>query len=156
MVIGHNEKTGETIIWSTSEVQEPGYGLLSYLSPADVNRFLKEKVVMGPDTTSCAIPKGIFKDTGGSALQFIGYGDELNIAHPPKPKDPKIPHEYIWAMKLRNKSTGMLPLGQDERREERRTKGQEQDQLPADADRQGEAPEKKKGTLDKVRGIFGF
>jgi hypothetical protein len=156
MAIGHNEKTGETIIWSTSEVQEPGYGLLSYLSPADVNRFLKEKVVMGPDTTSCAIPKGIFKDTGGSALQFIGYGDELNIAHPPKPKDPKIPHEYIWAMKLRNKSTGMLPLGQDERREERRTKGQEQEQLPADADRQGEAFEKKKGTLDKVRGIFGF
>ena len=158
MAIGHNEKTGETIVWSTSEVQEPGYGLLSYLSPADVSRFIKEKVVMGPDTSSCAIPKGLFKDTGGSALQFIGYGDELNLAHPPKPKDPKLPHHYIWIMKLRNKSTGMLPLGQEERREERRTKERQQgqDEQPADAEKREESPEKKKGTLDKMRGIFGF
>jgi len=158
MAIGQNEKTKETIIWSSSEVQEPGYGLMGYLTPSDVARFIKEKVVLKPDVTSCAVPKGIFKDTGGSALQFIGYGDELNIAWPPKPKDPKIPHEYIWTMKLRNKSTGMLPLGMDESRDDRSSKGRKSDQdaPPDDAEKRGEVPEKKKGPLDKVRGIFGF
>jgi hypothetical protein len=155
MAIGHNEKTGETIIWSSSEVQEPGYGLMGYLTPSDVAKFIKEKVVMNPEITTCTVPKGIFKDTGGAALQFIGYGDELNIAWPPKPKDPKVPHEYIWSMKLRNKSTGMLPLGMDEgTREQRDT--QKQEEQPAESEKSGDAPEKKKGGLDKLRGIFGF
>ena len=157
MAIGQNEKTGETIIWSSSEVQEPGYGLMGYLTPFDVAKFIKEKVVMRPDVTNCAVPKGIFKDTGGAALQFIGYGDELNIAWPPKPKDPKIPHEYVWAMKLRNKSTGMLPLGQDSGSEDQDSSSEpKRDDRPADADKGGEAPEEKKGGLDKLRGIFGF
>lgn len=158
MAMGQNETTGETIIWSSSEVQEPGYGLMNYLPPLSVAKFIKEKVVMGPDVTRCAVPKGIFKDSGGAALQFIGYGDELNIAWPPKPKDPRIPHEYIWAMKLRNKSTGMLPLGEDSGGEEQVSgdRDQKPDDQPAEPDKGGEAPEKKKGNLDKIRGIFGF
>jgi hypothetical protein len=151
MAIGHNEKTGETIIWSSSDSQEPGYGLLTYLSPADVSRFVKEKVVMGPGVTSCSIPKGIFKDAGGAALQFIGYGDELNIAYPPKPKDSKKPHEYIWAMKLRNKSTGMLPLGQEVGKESPKTKDSREQ--PADEKSSG-APEQMKKALDKIKGLF--
>lgn len=158
MAMGHNEKTGEMIIWSSSEPQELGYGLMNYLSPADVNRFIKEKVVMGPEVTSCSIPQGIFKESKGAAVQFIAYGDELNIAWPPKPKDPKVPHDYIWAMKLRNKSTGMLPLGQEDSRQERRTRGrqqeQEQDEQSADTERSEERPRKGKGGL--MRGILGF
>lgn len=154
MAIGHNEKTGETILWSSSDAQDPGYGLMSYLPPADVNRFIREKVVMGPEVTSCSVPKGIFKDAGGAALQFIGYGDELNIAYPPKPKDPKIPHEYIWAVKLRNKSTGMLPIGMDEGKAERRTKDstQKQDEQPA----KEKSPDPVKDTMNKMKGILGF
>ena len=158
MAMGHNEKTGETIIWSSSEVQEPGYGLMGYLTPSDVAKFIKEKVVMKPDVTRCAVPKGIFKDTDGAALQFVGYGDELNIAWPPKPRDPKIPHEYIWAMKLRNKSTGMLPLGQDSGREDQgsRNSRQDRDEKSSASEKGTDGPEKKKGGLDKIRGIFGF
>ena len=154
MAIGHNEKTGETILWSSSDAQDPGYGLMSYLPPADVNRFIRDKVVMGPEVTSCSVPKGIFKDAGGAALQFIGYGDELNIAYPPKPKDPKIPHEYIWAVKLRNKSTGMLPIGMDEGKAERRAKDstQKQDEQPA----KEKSPDPVKDTMNKMKGILGF
>jgi hypothetical protein len=155
MAIGHNDKTGETIIWSSSDTQDPGYGLMNYLPPADVNRFIRDKVVMGPEVTSCSVPAGIFKDAKGAMLQFIGYGDELNIAYPPKPKDPKIPHEYIWAMKLRNKSTGMLPIGMDEGKAERRTKEsrQKQDEQPAEPKR-GESPDTVKDTIDKMKGIL--
>jgi hypothetical protein len=156
MAIGHNEKTGETILWSSSDAQDPGYGLMSYLPPADINRFIRDKVVMGPEVTTCSIPMGIFKDATGAALQFIGYGDELNIAYPPKPKDSTKPHEYIWALKLRNKSTGMLPIGMDEGKAERRTKeSQKQDEQPAEPKR-GEAPDTVKDTLNKMKGILGF
>lgn len=150
MAIGHSEKTGETILWSSSDAQEPGYGLLSYLTPADVSRFIREKVVMGPSVTTCSIPRGIFRDAGGAALQFIGYGDELNIAYPPKPKDPKIPHEYVWAVKVRNKSTGMLPLGQEGMQEGRPAKegAQKPEEKPEST------PEKMKKTLDTIRGLF--
>ena len=149
MAIGHSEKTGETILWSSSDAQEPGYGLMGYLTPADVNRFIREKVVMGPGVTSCSIPRGIFKDAGGAALQFIGYGDELNIAYPPKPKDPKIPHEYIWTVKLRNKSTGMLPLGQEGMREERTTK-----EKPPAEEKPESTTDRMKKTLDVIKGLF--
>jgi hypothetical protein len=154
MAIGHNEKTGETILWSSSNAQDPGYGLMNYLPPADVNRFIRDKVVMGPEVTSCSVPKGIFKDGNGAALQFIGYGDELNIAYPPKPKDSTKPHEYIWAVKLRNKSTGMLPIGMDEGKAERRTKesSQKQDEQPA----KEKSPDPVKDTLNKMKGILGY
>ena len=149
MAIGHSEKTGETILWSSSDPQEPGYGLMGYLTPADVNRFIRERVIMGPGVTSCSIPRGIFKDAGGAALQFIGYGDELNIAYPPKPKDPKIPHEYIWAVKLRNKSTGMLPLGQEGMGEERTTK-----EKPPAEEKPESTTDRMKKTLDVIKGLF--
>ena len=158
MAMASNEKTGEMVIWSSSEPQDPGYGLMNYLSPADVQKFIRDKAVMGPEVTSCSIPQGIFKESNGAAVQFIGYGDELNIAYPPKPKDPKIPHEYIWAMKLRNKSTGMLPLGHEDGKKEQRSRGRQQDQeeRPAETEKSKEGPGKDPGTLNKIRGIFGF
>jgi len=122
---------------------------MGYLPPADVNRFIRDRVVMGPAVTSCRIPRGIFKEAGGAALQFIGYGDELNIAWPPKPKDPKIPHEYVWAVKLRNKSTGMLPLGQEGAGQERPAK----EKQPAE-ERPESPTDKMKKTLDTIRGLF--
>jgi hypothetical protein len=149
MAIGHNDKSGETIIWSSSDAQEPGYGLMTYLPPADVSRFINEKVVMGPGVTSCSIPKGIFKDAKGAVLQFIGYGDELNIAYPPKPQNSTKPHEYIWTMKLRNKSTGMLPLGQDEIKDSKK----KQDEQPT-GEKPAGAPEQMKKALDKIKGLF--
>jgi len=149
MAIGHIEKTGETVIWSSSDAHDPGYGLMSYLPPADVNRFIRDKVVMGPEVTSCSVPRGIFKDANGAALQFIGYGDELNIAYPPKPRDSTKPHEFIWAVKLRNKSTGMLPIGMGEGKSGR----EKQEERPAEP-KPGESPDPVKDTIDKMKGIL--
>lgn len=114
MAMGSGGQGADTVFWSSSEVADMGWGLLDYLSPADVRRFIKEKVVLTPETTSCAIPQGIFKNAEGAMLQFIAYGDELNLVHPPRPADVKQPWQPIWSAKVRLKSTGMLPLGQED------------------------------------------
>ncbi|TAN40316.1 MAG: hypothetical protein EPN25_08125 [Nitrospirae bacterium] len=156
--MGHNEKTGEMIFWTSSEVSDTGFGLLDYLTPADVRRFIKEKVVMSPETTGCAIPKGIFKEAQGAMLQFIGYGDELNITYPPKPKDPKAEWNPVWTVKLRLKSTGFTPLGGDDESASRRPARQKRDR----SEEQGEVKEQDRerkeegGGLKKIKGLFGF
>ena len=44
-------------------------------------------------------------------LRMIAYGTELNLAHPPRPTDPKIAYEPEWALKVRVKSVAFTMLG---------------------------------------------
>ncbi|ACD94679.1 hypothetical protein [Trichlorobacter lovleyi] len=154
--MGHNQKTGETIFWSSSEVPETGFGLMDYLTPHDVQRFIREKVLMPTSRTSCTIPAGVFKDVDGAMLQFMAYGEELNLVHPPKPKDPKQPWNPQWSVKVRLKSTGSSPLVEAEERGSRSSKkrpaaddGAEQEQQPSDNKKGG-------GMMDGLKGMFGF
>ena len=155
--MAHNEKTGETIFWSSSEIPDIGFGLLDYLSSGDVRRFIKEKVVMDPKTTSCTIPRGIFKDTGGSALQLIGYGEDLFAEYPPKPKDPKEPWNLIWSARVRLKTTGMTMLA--EAGEQRPSRAKEKPQTKDEETKPQESEKKQEegpNPLKKLKGIFGF
>ena len=113
MATGGSSNAKEVVMWNSSELQDMGGGLMSYLSPGTVHKYIKEKVVLPPDVTSCTIPKGIFKTAEGAVLNFIAYGNEANFAQPPKPSDPKAPWNPIWTAKVRVKSTGMLPLGME-------------------------------------------
>lgn len=110
--MGQGETQNDVVIWSSSEVQEMGQSLLDYIAPAEVERLIREKVVMPPQTTACAVPAGVFKSEA-SMLNFIAYGGELNLVHPPRPKDPKQVWEQEWAVKLRLKSTAMTMLAED-------------------------------------------
>jgi hypothetical protein len=47
-------------------------------------------------------------------FNFIAYGDELNLVHPPRPKDPKQVWEQVWAVKVRLKSTAMTMLAESD------------------------------------------
>lgn len=154
--MGHNQKSGETVFWSSSELPETGFGLMDYLTPADVQRFIKEKVVMPASRTSCTVPAGVFKDVDGAMLQFIAYGEELNIVHPPRPKDPKQPWNPQWSVKVRLKSTGTMPLmeggEQDEKPSRRRPsseRGEGHEQQPSDTRKGG-------GMMEGLKGMFGF
>jgi len=66
-----------------------------------VDRWLKDKVLLPPATTKCAVPK---EAAGQGMLRAIAYGTELNMAYPPRPTDPKIPWEPDWNVKIRVKS----------------------------------------------------
>ena len=163
--IGHNKEKGETIFWSASEIAETGFALQNYLTPGDVTRFIKEKVILAPSKTACTIPP-IFKEGQPGMLQFIAYGEELNLVQPPKPKDPKKRWDIEWSAKVRLKSTAMMPLMANEsenssrkatRKDKQRPEPKEE---PSDDSRSGEdnsgssTPSKDIG--NRLRGIFGF
>jgi hypothetical protein len=103
----------EMVIWSSSEQPDPGWGLMDYLAPAQVKKLIGEKVVLAPNVQNCAIPTGIFGGAEGAMVRMIAYGPELNLAHPPRPANPKAPWNPEWAVRLRIKSTGMTVLGMD-------------------------------------------
>jgi hypothetical protein len=103
----------EMVIWSSSDVPEPGWGLMDYASNANVDKWLKEKVLLPTTQTQCAIPAGIFAKAQGAMARGIAYGQELNLVHPPRPTDKRIPWEQEWVAKVRVKSVAMLPLGED-------------------------------------------
>jgi len=149
MAMGHDQNSGTMIIWSSSELPEPGYALMDYLSDEEVQRLIRDKVVMSPSINQCTIPKGVFKDAEGAMLQFIAYGDELNIVYPPR--DPAKPKDPIWTVKARRKSTGMLPLmAMEGHKETKSSNRRDADEEKAPAEQKGLTPGK------VLRGILGF
>ncbi|MCW5577925.1 MAG: hypothetical protein KIS89_04725 [Dokdonella sp.] len=137
----------EMVIWSSSEPPESGFGLLDYISNANIDKWLKERVLLAPSQTECAIPKGIFANSQGAMLQAIAYGDELNLVHPPRPADPKAAWKPEWSVRVRNKSVAMNMLGQDnpampaQRGESRRRNQEQEDTRP--------------GARKLLKGLFG-
>ena len=84
---------------------------MSYLPNDFVRKLIGEKVILPPSAQTCAIPKGIFDGAEGTMVRMIAYGEELNLAHPPRPADSKATWEPIWTAKVRVKSEGMAFLG---------------------------------------------
>lgn len=110
---GRGDASGaaEVTIWTSSELPDSGYGLIDYQTNKSVDQWLKEKVLLPPATTRCDVPKGVFEEGTGGMLRMIAYGTELNLAHPPRPTDPKVAWEPDWALKVRVKSVAMSMLG---------------------------------------------
>jgi hypothetical protein len=163
MATGGSGNAKEVVMWNSSEVQEMGGGLMTYVAPVTVRNYIKEKVVLPPDVTSCTIPKGIFKTAEGAVLMFIAYGNEANFAQPPKPADPKVPWHPIWTAKVRFKSTGMLLLGMDmneadaEPAEKKPAAAEQKDPGQAQPGAKEADPLKDvKDGAKKLKGIFGF
>jgi hypothetical protein len=151
--------SAEIVFWTSSEEPDTGSGLVDYQTNAAVDRWLREKVLLAPSTTTCTVPKGIFGQ--GAMLRMIAYGTELNVAHPPRPADPKIAWEPQWAAKVRVKSVANALLGMDMGAMMR---GGDKEQAPqaADAAKKSEKDEKPASPVDealdaakRLRGLFG-
>ena len=100
-----SSKGNDMILWTSSEQAEAGFGLLDYLPPASVERWIRERVLLPASATSCRVPRGIFAGADGAMARLIAYGPELNIVHPPRPANPE------WSARVRVKSTSMVLLG---------------------------------------------
>ena len=141
MGAGKNE---EMIVWTSSELPEMGFGLLDYQTNPAVDRWLKEGVLLPTSTTHCTVPQGVFAGQPG-LLRAIAYGNELNLAHPPRPSDPKAAWEPLWAVKVRVKSVATVMLGMGS-----------SDESASNARGAEQAPvENKVKPLDVLKGIFG-
>lgn len=162
--MGQGENQNDVLMWSSSDVQEMGHALMDYIAPAEVQRLIKERIVMPPQTTGCAVPAGIFK--GEAAMfNFIGYGDELNVVHPPRPKDPKQPWEQQYAVKLRLKSTGMTMLAEGDMSGGGRARGPERSDpssqqaqersVPSQPARSPTGADAVQEGINVLRGLFG-
>lgn len=106
---GDNEM--ELVYWTSSELPDMGMGLVNYQPDSAIEKWRKEKVLLPGSATECAAPK---EAVGATAMsRVIAYGDELNMAWPPRPKDPKITWEPQWDVKVRRKSVASLMPGMD-------------------------------------------
>jgi hypothetical protein len=102
----------EMVVWSSSEVPEPGWGLMDYIGNANLDKWLGEKVLLAATQTRCAIPAGIFAKADGAMVQGIAYGQDLQLTYPARPTNPKVAWEPEWTAQIRVKSQAMLPLEQ--------------------------------------------
>jgi len=153
-----NAGATEMVIWSSSEVPEPGWGLMDYASNANVAKWLKEKVLLPADRTNCAIPAGIFAKAEGAMLRGIAYGHELNLAHPPRPTDKRIAWEPEWAAKIRVKSLSMVMLGEEAASASSGQMPRSSSDEPAPADSGSKPPAGIPGLPDvgkALKGLFG-
>lgn len=146
---GKGDGEMEMVIWTSSELPDTGFGLTDYQTNAAVDKWLGEKVLLNPGTTRCTVPAGVFPNGQGGMLRAIAYGSELNLAHPPRPKDPKAVWEPEWAAKIRVKSMTTVMLGMPTMPG---MGGNQPDNAPPDSERK---PEKKPGALDLLKGILG-
>jgi hypothetical protein len=117
--MGFRQNGNEMIIWTSSELQDTGWGLMNFLPNDFLRQMINDKVVMPATATACMIPKGIFEGVEGAMVNGIAYGEELSLAQPPRPTDPKVAWEPLWAVKVRVKSTSMTPLGMGDMEEGR-------------------------------------
>ncbi|GAB3380880.1 hypothetical protein [Lysobacter fragariae] len=136
-------KDDAIVLWSSSETADAGMGVLDYLPPATVDKWIKEKVLLAPTSTSCAMPAGIFaggERSGGGMLRMIAFGPETSFAWPPKPANAKAAWNPEWTVRVRNKSTTTAMLGMD---------------IDATDAAQGDRPKEKKPLRKLLKGILG-
>jgi hypothetical protein len=160
---GSESGSAEMTLWTSSEVPDSGFGLVDYQTNTAVDRWLKEKVLLAPTATQCDVPKGIFGEGAGESmgmLRMIAYGTELNLAHPPRPADPKLAWEPEWAVKVRVKSVTSAMLGMPSMGEAGRATGEDGSAAggegsPTDGTTAPEEPKKKKkfGLMDALDAV---
>jgi hypothetical protein len=116
---GMSQRGDDMVMWSSAETPDTGMGLFDYLPNGTIDRWTKDRVLLGADVTRCAVPKGIFAPAAGGRqdaspmLRMIAYGGESNFAYPPRPTDPKAVWEPEWAVRVRLKSHTMAMLGHE-------------------------------------------
>jgi hypothetical protein len=102
----------QVVLWSSSEVGGAGFVMPDYISPGDLARGVETHALMGPETTSCQVPKEVVDAAPQGFLQMVAYGQEANFVYPERPKDPKIAWNQQWQVKVRYRSStgGLLGM----------------------------------------------
>lgn len=101
----------QAVMWSSSMTPAFMGAVMDYLPPSEVRRLIASRVVLAPSTTECIIPSEVIQSGAVGMLSMIAYGDEVNLADPPRPANPKAAWNLKWTVKVRYKSTTGTILG---------------------------------------------
>lgn len=148
---------GDIVYWNSSSVRLlGGEQLMGFLPPAETERLVRENVVMKADTTQCQVPRQVTEAAGGALMMvnLNAFGPELNVVHPPRPDDPRVTWEQVYAVKLRLRSyTGAIAgmEGRAERQAQRPERGQETGTTPATPS----VPAAADAVKNVLKGLFG-
>lgn len=104
-------ENGDMIIWSSSETAAMAMGV-SHVSPGEIDRLVKSKVLLPASATSCTVPAEVAKAAPSSMLMTTALGSEGNYAEPRPANAPKN-WKPDWTVKLLTKSTYSGMLGMD-------------------------------------------
>lgn len=148
--MGMKNEGREITIWSASDVPDSGGGMIGFLSPANVQRFLNEKAILPASQTTCTIPRGVFTGMEMGFVNAVAHGPELNIVYPPRPADPRTPWVQEWTVRMRTKSQSMALVGMDMGAMAGNERGQEQGQPPPEQ-RRPRASDILRGALPGIR-----
>jgi hypothetical protein len=102
----------QVVLWSSSEVGGAGFAMPDYISPGELARGVETHALMGPETTSCQVPKEVVDAAPQGFLQMVAYGQEADFVYPERPRDPKIAWNQQWQVKVRYRSStgGLLGM----------------------------------------------
>ena len=103
---------GDFIMWSSSETKAMPMAM-SHLAQSEIARLVQQKVLMGPQATSCTIPAEVAKAAPQSMLMLTALGGEANFSHPARPAKAAASWRPEWTVKLLTKSTYTGMLGMD-------------------------------------------
>jgi len=103
------------VLWSSSAVQVQSFALPDYIAPPELTRLLNMRVLLTPQTTTCAVPKEVADAAPQAMLQLAAYGPEANFSYPPRPENRATPWNIEWTAKVRYRSAtgGMLGMTMD-------------------------------------------
>lgn len=109
---GRGDAGNQVVIWTSSAQQVSSFVLPDYLPPAEVARLVTSRVMMGPETTSCTVPKEVVDAAPQAILQLAAYGNEANFSYPPRPANRATPWNIQWEVKVRYRSStgGLLGM----------------------------------------------
>ncbi|MGZ9098660.1 MAG: hypothetical protein ACXW3O_03065 [Brevundimonas sp.] len=112
MTMGGAE-TGDMVVWTSSAVPVAFGQVPDILAPADLERLIRQGVVLPPSVTRCPIPGAVQRAAPESMLRVVAFGGEANFSHPPRPANPREAWNIEYAVKVRYTSTASTILGMD-------------------------------------------
>jgi hypothetical protein len=105
-------RSGDMVIWTSSETQAAPM-VMDYLAPDEVERLVRQRVLLPGSATSCTVPAEAARAMEGAMLSVAAFGPEANFSHPARPANAAASWRPEWTAKLRTRAHYMGLLGMD-------------------------------------------
>lgn len=112
MTMGANE-AGDMVAWTSSNIPISFGQIPDILSPADLERLIRQGVVLPASTTRCPIPSAVQMAAPQSMVRVIAFGGEANFSYPARPANPRETWNIEHVVKVRYTSSASTVLGMD-------------------------------------------